>query len=139
MHRLHGNPLSALCGPPSGSGVSECAEHTSLRPPQPHAPRMTWLAAAATFHEGHARFPRCSHRSGTESNQPAVSHHDRHGVAASSLGGHLASLGYGKTIFNCAWLPLLLLGLAAGATVLDARTSADNREPIAESLGAAGD
>ena len=28
-------------------------------------------------------------------------------------------LGYGKAVVNCAWVSLLLLGLAAGATVLD--------------------
>ena len=33
----------------------------------------------------------------------------------------VTQLGYGKTILNCFWVSLLLFGLAAGATALDAR------------------
>lgn len=51
----------------------------------------------------------------------------------------VTSLGYGKTILNCVWLSLLLLGLAAGATFLDARISAHSPEPIAETRETTGD
>lgn len=51
----------------------------------------------------------------------------------------VTSLGYGKTILNCVWLSLLLLGLAAGATFLDARISAHSPKPTAEMRENAGD
>jgi hypothetical protein len=35
----------------------------------------------------------------------------------------VTKLGYGATILNCAWISLLLLGLAAVATVVDRRLS----------------
>ena len=45
----------------------------------------------------------------------------------------VTQLGYGKTILNCFWVSLLLSGLAAGATVLDARLGpSPNPVPTAE-------
>ena len=35
-------------------------------------------------------------------------------------------IGYGKALLNCVWLSLLLLGLAAGATVIDGRLGRDS-------------
>jgi hypothetical protein len=39
-------------------------------------------------------------------------------------------LGYGKVALNCFWVALLLLGLAAGATVLDRRLAGPGAEPV---------
>jgi hypothetical protein len=45
----------------------------------------------------------------------------------------VTQLGYGKTILNCFWVSLLLFGLAAGATALDARLGpSPNQAPVAE-------
>ena len=39
-------------------------------------------------------------------------------------------LGYGKVALNCLWIALLLLGLAGGATVIDARLSRPSAAPV---------
>ena len=45
----------------------------------------------------------------------------------------VTQLGYGKTSLNCFWVSLLLFGLAAGATALDARLGpSPNQAPAAE-------
>ena len=42
----------------------------------------------------------------------------------------VTTLGYAKAILNCFWLSLLFLGLAAGATTLDARLRPQSPEPV---------
>jgi hypothetical protein len=37
----------------------------------------------------------------------------------------VSKIGYGKVVLNCVWVSLLLLGLAAGATVIDGRLGRD--------------
>jgi hypothetical protein len=41
----------------------------------------------------------------------------------------VTKIGYGKAVLNCVWVSLLLLGLAAGATVIDGRLGQLKREP----------
>ena len=43
---------------------------------------------------------------------------------------NVTRLGYGKVLLNCVWVALLFLGLAAGATVLDGRLRAADRELV---------
>lgn len=40
----------------------------------------------------------------------------------------VTKIGYAKTLLNCVWVSLLLLGLAAGATVIDGRLGRNPQE-----------
>lgn len=51
----------------------------------------------------------------------------------------VTALGYGKTMLNCLWLSLLLLGLAAGFTALDGRLGPRAAASAPEMLRAADD
>jgi len=51
----------------------------------------------------------------------------------------VTTLGYGKVALNCVWVALLLLGLAAGATLLDRRLAGPAVEPARPRQGTPAD
>ena len=51
----------------------------------------------------------------------------------------VTTLGYGKVALNCVWVALLLLGLAAGATLLDRRLAGPAAEPARPRQGTPAD